>query len=151
MFWRLLKKRREVQTIISCRGLVLFRTHTIFCRSQYSRYPFLSLYGCSAPSYLIFIIPYPHKIEHENPCLLARFTKMRERSITLCWFHICGNVYARKQFEKPDITKERGKRVDMCTYGRIDVKMKRNKKLTRRFYPLDGIHEKPEGTWGGEN
>jgi len=25
----------------------------------------------------------------------------------VCWFHICGNVYARKQFEKPDITKER--------------------------------------------
>jgi hypothetical protein len=36
----------------------------------------------------------------------------------MCWFHIYGNVYARKQFEKPDITKEREREVDMCVYDK---------------------------------
>ena len=43
----------------------------------------------------------------------------------VCWFHICGNVYARKRFEKPDITKGERKGV-ACEYGRIDIRNGKN-------------------------
>jgi len=34
------------------------------------------------------------------------------------WFQICENVYAREQFEKPNITKEGGRKVDMYMVDR---------------------------------
>jgi len=57
-------------------------------------------------------------------------------------FQICENVYAREQFERPSITKERLKEVDMYTVDRY---------IRSRDFEPKTVHTRPKGTWGGES
>ena len=67
----------------------------------------------------------------------------------VCWFHICGNVYARKQVETPDITKEEGEeKVNMCTVDRYEREKEIEAWCNGRFDLKDETHNKPKGTVG---